>query len=364
MLKNNKWKLIISSVLILLPIIIGVIFWDRLPEKMATHWGANGEADGWSSPFFAVVLMPLFLLVLHWICLLVTQNDNRFRNQSGKVINIAFWLCPVISWFTSGITYAAALDLKINLVMVVCILMGVLFIIIGNYLPKCKQNYTMGIKIHWTLANEENWNRTHRFAGKAYVVGGVIFILCSFLGENALLYAIFPLILIVASLPALYSYLLYKKHIKDGTYTNEDYNFTLEKKYKRVSLIVVPVIILILAGCLAIMFTGDIDAELNDTSFTVIASYYDDITIEYKSIDSIELRENDSVGARTYGFASPRLLMGNFKNDEFGKYTRYSYANQDCCIVLKAKEKILVISLRNENATRQLYEELISKINN
>ena len=90
------------------------------------------------------------------------------------------------------------------------ILMGLIFAIIGNYMPKCKQNYTIGIKIPWTLSSEENWNRTHRFAGRLWVVCGLVIILTAFLGGFELFLGI---ALVMALAPVLYSYALYRKGI-------------------------------------------------------------------------------------------------------------------------------------------------------
>ncbi|MBR2895453.1 MAG: DUF1648 domain-containing protein, partial [Oscillospiraceae bacterium] len=66
MIKNHKWKLLVSSLLILAPMLVGLLYWNELPGQMATHWGVNGTADGWSSRTFAVVGMPLLLLAMHW----------------------------------------------------------------------------------------------------------------------------------------------------------------------------------------------------------------------------------------------------------------------------------------------------------
>ena len=87
--------------------------------------------------------------------------------------------------------------------------MGALFVIIGNYMPKCKQSYTIGIKIPWTLNDEENWNKTHRMAGFLWVIGGVVIMATAFLGTFQLLFVVLiPMVII----PFVYSYLLYKKN--------------------------------------------------------------------------------------------------------------------------------------------------------
>ena len=89
--------------------------------------------------------------------------------------------------------------------------MGVLFVLIGNYLPKTKQSYTLGIRLPWTLASEENWNRTHRLGGVLWVLGGLYFIVMSFFPWNLAAFLI-P-ILLMALVPTVYSYLLYRRGI-------------------------------------------------------------------------------------------------------------------------------------------------------
>ena len=88
--------------------------------------------------------------------------------------------------------------------------MGCIFIVIGNYFPKMKQSYTLGIKLPWTLESEENWYRTHRFAGYVFMAGGVFVMLAGFL---EMIWIAFVTLLVVSALPTLYSYILYKKGI-------------------------------------------------------------------------------------------------------------------------------------------------------
>ena len=88
-----------------------------------------------------------------------------------------------------------ALGKEMNPALIVSLLLGFMFIIIGNYLPKCKQNFTLGIKIKWTLENEENWNKTHRFAGKVWFIGGFIMLLTAFLTIE---YALLSIIILIA----------------------------------------------------------------------------------------------------------------------------------------------------------------------
>ena len=112
--------------------------------------------------------------------------------------------------------YGTALGMEFRVEKIIPSLVGVVFIVIGNYLPKCKQSYTMGIKLPWTLNDEENWNRTHRLGGKLWVVCGLVVILSMFL-PNKFMVAIFLSVVAVAVfVPTVYSYLLFREKEKRG----------------------------------------------------------------------------------------------------------------------------------------------------
>ena len=160
MIKKNLKVLIITSIIILLPMVAGLVLWNRLPEQIPFHWNAAGEVDGWASKGVAVFVPSAAMLALQWLCVLVTSTDPKKQNHPKKVVHLVFWLIPLITVFISALMYATALGGDVRVEMLMPILLGVVFIAIGNYMPKCKQNYTIGIKIPWTLASEENWNKT------------------------------------------------------------------------------------------------------------------------------------------------------------------------------------------------------------
>ena len=360
MIKYNKWKLLISSIATLLPALFGLAVWDILPEQIEIHWGVDGTADGWAGPLFAVLFMPVCLLALHWLCLFITAKDRSNREQHKKVFDIAFWICPAISLYTGGLMYAIVFGLKLSVMAVSCVLLGLLFLIMGNYMPKCKQNRTLGIKTTWAIANEQNWNATHRFGGKFMVAVGAAIMLCAFLPPVPLLCCFFALILAGAVVPSLYSYLYYKKQLREGGVTKAD--FAMKKSDKIIAAVVSGLIGIILAVCAVISFTGDITVELSDDTLLVTASYHQDLTIDYADIEHIEYRETDTAGERIYGFGSPRLLMGRFQNEEFGNYPRYSYTACDACVVLTVKGRTVVLSGPDAAATKALYDKLTANI--
>ena len=210
MIKKN-WKiLLITSLLILLPALAGIVLWDQLPEHIPTHWNASGEVDGWSSKAFAVFGLSGILLAAQWLCTLGTRADPKKDNHPEKILHLVLWIIPVISNLLYAITYAVALGKEVRIEVIMPVFIGLLFAIIGNYMPKCKQNYTIGIKIPWTLNSEENWNRTHRFAGRLWVVCGLVIMLTGFFGG---FWIFFGITLVMVIVPIIYSYHLYKKGI-------------------------------------------------------------------------------------------------------------------------------------------------------
>ena len=210
MLKANRKTLIIASIVTVLPALIGILCWDRLPDVMATHFGINNEADGFSSKAFAVFGLPAVLLAILWLVAFVTSQDPKRQNISPKMFTLGLWIAPVVSLVIAATMYPVNLGYAVDIPFFAELLLGLLFIIVGNYLPKARQNYTIGIRIPWTLANEENWNRTHRLAGYLWMICGVLMIL---LCLTRLLPAPWTvgLLLIMVLVPCVYSYWLHAR---------------------------------------------------------------------------------------------------------------------------------------------------------
>ncbi len=359
MLKENKWKVIGSSVVILLPIVFGLILWDKLPDTMTTHWGGDGNADGSGAKAFAVFGLPVILLALHMVCLLLTALDQRQKGQSPKALNLVFWCVPFISLFTCATVYAAALGKAFDALALIPGLLGVLFILIGNYLPKIKQNRTLGIRLPWTLGNEENWNKTHRLAGKVWVVTGLLALCSVFLPRAAMVPVAVCAIIPAVGIPAVYSYYIYRRHQKDGVAYADAPKGKGDKIIARITAIVVPIILI---GTAILMFTGKIEVRCGESSVQINATYWADLEVDYSEIDALTYRDDLDTGIRTNGFGSPRLAMGTFQNDEFGPYTLYAYTRAEEYIVLSVDEKTLVLGLKDAEETRELYRSISAKL--
>ncbi len=208
MLKENKGKIIVTSLIVLLPILAGVYFWKELPDPMATHFNFDNEANGWSPRVFAVFGLPLFLLAVHVICVAATMLDPKRKSISGKMVQMVVLICPICSIFCSIQIYGYALGMDVDGRVLVHLLLGVVLMVIGNYIPKCRHNYTVGIRLPWTLADEENWNSTHHLAGWLYMAAGLVCLANIWLRVDWLSFAV---ILAASLIPAGYSLLLYMK---------------------------------------------------------------------------------------------------------------------------------------------------------
>ena len=210
MFRENKRTIIITSIVALLPVLVGLLFWNRLPDPMATHFGFDNKADGFSGKALAVFGIPLFLLAMHILVAFVTSADPRKQNISPKIYRMVLWIIPVVSLFAAATVYPYNLGIELNIGFIAMLLMGMLFLVIGNFLPKARQNYTIGVRVPWTLANEENWNRTHRLAGHIWVVAGILMILAAFAGNIGMI-AFFVLTFAAALVPIVYSFWLHQR---------------------------------------------------------------------------------------------------------------------------------------------------------
>jgi len=213
MIKKYKWTLILTSVIILLPVLFGIMLWDMLPDVMATHWGVSNEPNGYSSKAMAVLGIPLSMLAMQWFLVLMVELDIKKKNHGPQMLRLMLWTIPVMTLLVSSVTYSYSLGFKMNVGFFVLMFVGILFTVIGNYLPKCRQNWTMGVRTRWTLTDPENWNATHRFAGPVWMLGGLIVVAGSFFSSHAAVaIGLLALFFVMAFAPVLYSYIYYKRH--------------------------------------------------------------------------------------------------------------------------------------------------------
>jgi hypothetical protein len=271
----------------------------------------------------------------------------------------------MISIFVSVIGVALALGLVSNAYVLIIAFISAMFIVIGNYMPKTTRNVTMGIKIKWTMANDENWNATHRFCGKLYVIIGFLSLVAMFLPSDAFPFVALALILIVVILPIIYSYAFYKKQLEKGEVTRENYKTEYAKlvgdpkKAKIITGSLVGVLIIIMT---VFMFSGNLEFTLDDASIAVKSSFTADFAYDYADIVSAELRNDVPVGTKVVGFNSAKLLLGDFRNSEFGMYERYTYTQAKTCIVMTIEGGVVVIGAETDEETMAMFDKISAEI--
>ena len=212
---NIRKHIIISSLLILSPILIGLLLWNRLPDRIPTHFGFSGEADQYSSKAFSVFFMPVFLLFIHWLMIWGTMMDPKHEKVSDRIYIMIIYSVPIISVFTNLMIYLKALYQNFDITRAIMCLVSLIFIVIGNYLPKTRQNYTIGIKLPWTLEDPQNWDKVHRLGGYLFVGAGVAMFISIFLPGHSMIYVMLIVTILAAVIPVIYSYRLYKEKKAD-----------------------------------------------------------------------------------------------------------------------------------------------------
>lgn len=336
MITKYQKELIVSSIVILLPAFVSL--W--VPE-LPSLW-----------------LLCLSLLAGQWLCFLISAADPGNRGRNEKPLRLVLWIMPILSLLCAGLSYALNTGISLSVGRITTLCLGLMFAAIGNYLPKCRRNYTIGIKVTWALASDENWNATHRFAGKVWVIGGVAVMLAALLPEGWNVSAAVLGAVVISVIPTVYSYRYYKGQLARGE--KPDPLPTLSSRYWKISAAVTAAILVFVA---VMLFSGKVETTFGDDSFTVRGSYYGSQTVSYADIDSLELRQDDVPGSRVFGVGSYRLLLGTFRNAEFGTYTRYTYYKPESCIVVRMGEKVLVLSGKDKAETQEIYDQLLAHTN-
>lgn len=211
--REHRMLLILSVCIILLQTVIGVALWDQLPDPIATHFDLHNEPNGWTSRAFTVFGMPLVLLALHFACVLISCSPaHMMKNYSPKVRRVLLLIIPATSLLMMTLCYGYALGTPFDIARIVLVFVGVIFVVTGNYLPKLRRNYTTGIKLPWTMTNDENWNRTHRMAAPIWVICGLLIIVMGLIGAASWIAP--AAILAAVFLPTAYSFALHLKQKK------------------------------------------------------------------------------------------------------------------------------------------------------
>ena len=199
---------LLSMGLCLLAILPGLMVYDRLPEEIATHFGLDGEPNGYSSRLFAVIGLPLVVTLIQMVYCITTNlfRKNRDMNRAEKVIRFLF---PTGLYAVQIFMLMYSMGKATDIMTFIGVLETVLFLVLGNYLPKVRRTTFFGIRTPHTLTNEEVWDRTHRFAGVVYIIAGITCMIMTVTGMHAVL--MFGLLFVASGIPFIYSEILYRR---------------------------------------------------------------------------------------------------------------------------------------------------------
>ena len=208
---NNRITHIICLGLILAIFVAAAWLYPQLPESVPSHWNAQGEIDGYMAKPWGVFLMPLITLAIYLMFFaLPLISPHGFRME--KFTNVVRVFQTVMVLFMSLVTVTALLAARGDAVPVSNITLGavgMLLVVLGNYMGKVRKNFFIGIRTPWTLASDEVWARTHRLGGWTFSIAGLLMMITSFTGANVEI-----LVWICAGaalIPVLYSFILYRK---------------------------------------------------------------------------------------------------------------------------------------------------------
>ena len=216
-----KKRKIIYYILMFLPLVITLFALLFLPEEIPAHYNFEGEVDRWGSKYetlifpFCTVAMGLFMLFMAKIS---AKGEDGKNNEK-----IVFYTGMGISvWFTVMHCYSLYMDFKlaenlndveIDINSLFCIVFGIGLVIMGNFLPKLRNNGVIGLRTPWSMKNNTVWRKCQVFAGVSLVAGGVFTVICGFvLSGFSAMFAALGIILLCAVSGTVYSYFISKKY--------------------------------------------------------------------------------------------------------------------------------------------------------
>ena len=197
---------------VLLPFIYLAYLWNSLPEEVPIHWNYKGEIDNWGTKYSLIGVVFLLPVLTYVLMLFIPKIDpkNRIELMGNKYYQIKFILVLFMSVLAFFILHSSQSQ-TLSSPNIVLVLIGFLFMALGNYFKEIKQNYFLGIKTPWTLESEEVWKLTHILAGKLWIVGGLLIVIFSLvISEDINFYLFITITAIITIVPIVYSYRIFK----------------------------------------------------------------------------------------------------------------------------------------------------------
>ena len=204
------WPLL---VLMAADLVYGVVSWSAMPERVPVHWGLSGQPDGFGPAWVNAIGMSLLAFALYALLLFLPLVDPRRRNYAlfGDTVRFVRWLVVLFAIGMHVMLVRVSLGSELQVDFIVRLGIALLFLALGNVMGRLRQNYFIGIRVPWTLSNEEVWNRTHRMAGRMWVVGALGMIVSAFLPAPVGMAAFVAIVLVLVVVPIVYSWRIHRQ---------------------------------------------------------------------------------------------------------------------------------------------------------
>ncbi len=207
---------VVALALIVASAAVGAYFYPQLPERIASHWNAAGQVDGYMSKFAGLVVLPLVSFGV-LLLLVVVPRVDPLRANIEVFRRYYDWLVVLLIAFLSYVyllTIIWNLSTGFEILQFLAPAVGVLFYFIGILMGQSKRNWSIGIRTPWTLSSDRVWEATHKLGGKLFKVAGVVAVLGAFFPESTVLFIVVP-VLFVAAYTTAFSYAEYRKEKKE-----------------------------------------------------------------------------------------------------------------------------------------------------
>jgi uncharacterized membrane protein len=206
----RKWT---PYIIVAIAVAASLFQFSQLPERMPTHWGVNGEINGWSSRLWGASVIPLVLLLLALMMRWLPTIDPRRANypKFAGTFEAIFISIMLLLLLTHIALLAAAAGYPIRFERWVPVGIGLLFIVLGNLLPRARPNWFVGVRTPWTLSSDRVWEKTHRLAGYVLVIAGIIVAILGLTGYKFAPILMGPVIGVAALSLVIYSYVEWRR---------------------------------------------------------------------------------------------------------------------------------------------------------
>lgn len=215
-LLKNEW---LQLLILVAPFCAAALLWDKLPDRIPTHWNAHGQINDYSGKAFGTLFMPAMNIFIAAVLAAIPFMDPRIRKYDSETRSSTFHVLKivrlVITFFNACIAFAIlafALHHPFDMNRFIIVAISLLFIVLGNFMGKLRPNYFAGFRTPWTLESKTVWLKTHRLGGHVMVVGGMCMMFAGLLlpPGQSLMWCSVALPIVIALIPAVYSYFCYR----------------------------------------------------------------------------------------------------------------------------------------------------------